>query len=150
MDGFIYRLKNKGVLIHGLRSTKSGFKIAFDPYLLIEEKEASPELIANSIRMLGKKQKKEPDADPRNWKEFNKNMLTRTKLNSLQELNKPTTRLIGLAFENKNIIFTPSFHAKKPDRGYIHKSIKEAVIIPIDVSDLEMIDALELAFSKSD
>lgn len=144
----IYKINKKGYLVHADRKAVSGFRIASEPFIQLSEDDADVNAITDAIQASLNNDDAKRVPDPKNWGEFNKEYLRKTGLKSLKELHKPTTKSISISKEEDKIIFTPTQPAEKPDEGFLHKGKDEAVIVPVTASNQDIIEALELAFSK--
>jgi hypothetical protein len=145
----IYRIGQKGYLLHAERKSISGFRLAWKPFISISEKDFNANVIANAIKeVLIESQNTKRVADPKNWLENDKQFLIESGLKTLKELNSIATKHCGIDKENSNIIFTPTKQAEKPDEGFLHKGKEDAVSISETASNDEIIEALNLAFSK--
>jgi hypothetical protein len=146
----IYKISEKGYLLHADRKAVSGFRLAWKPFIRISENDFTADVMANAIKEVIKESGIEERApDPKNWSENSKQFLKDTGLKSLKELNAFTTKHCGIDKDNGNIVFTPTKHAEPPDQGFVNKSKDEPnIIIPITASNEEITQAFELALSK--
>lgn len=144
----IYKRLESGYIIFGLSKTVSGFRIASEPFISIQEDEAGADTIADAIKasLCNDDNKRLPD--PKNWSEFNKNFLQKIGLKSLKELDNPKTKLVSISQDEGKIIFNPMRPAEKPDNGFINKSESETVAVLITASNQDIVTAYELALSK--
>jgi hypothetical protein len=144
----IFKRPEKGYIIFGSSRTVSGFSIASEPFISIQENEANADIIVNAIKasLCNDDTKRVPD--PKNWSESNKDFLQKIGLKSSKELDNPTTKYVSIRQNEGNIIFTPTRPAQKPDKGFLHKSESEAVAVPITASNQDIARAYELALSK--
>lgn len=142
----IYRIAG-GYLLYAESKTISGFYIASEPFIRIHKNEVKYKIIEGIKNVLNHVQP-ERVPDPNDWKKYNKDFLQRTGLKSLKQLNKSGVKNLSIVREEDQIIFTPTKHLEKPDEGFSHKGKEEAVIVSFSASDQDIVEALELAFSK--
>ncbi|MBO9593711.1 MAG: hypothetical protein J7599_12455 [Niabella sp.] len=143
----IYRIKKKGYLLYSSVKTVSGFWIAAPPYFLMAEDNANSDALSNAIRAIIKNDDPVRVPDPKDWKEFNREFENETGVSS-KDLNRSTTMCCDVSKKDSVMIFTPTKHAEKPDRGFLHKRDEEKVSILFTASDQEIYEAFMLAFSR--
>lgn len=143
----IYKINKKGYLLFASVKTVSGFRVGIEPYIQVPEN-ADAETIAVGIKAVLNYDDNKRVPDPKNWSEFDKLFLQGTGLKSMKELNKPTTKNIGIRKEENSIFFTPSKPAEKPDEGFLYKSSDDVIKVPSIASNDEIEQAFKLALSK--
>ena len=143
-----YRIGNKGYLIHANVKAVSGFHLATDPFIRIANSETEIDLIPNAIKESLNSDDSKRVPDPSNWNENNKRFLAKTGLKSLNELNKPTTLCCLINKEKDKIIFTPTKHAQKPEKGFLHKGKDQEIEIPVTASNEMIIKTYLLTLEK--
>ena len=144
----IYYRTGKDYLIFGSNLSYSGFIIASDPFINIQENDSNIDKIVNGIKLALLVDNKERVPDPKDWSEFNKIILQKIGLKSIKELDNPNTKLVSIS-ENKGVVtFQPTQPAKRPDKGFIYKSENEAVTTLITASNQEIGTAYGLALSR--
>jgi hypothetical protein len=146
----IYMRPEEGYIIFGSSKTVSGFRISSEPFIKIQEDEANTDAVVNAIKASLNTDDTKRVPDPKNWSEHNKNFLKKIGLKSLKELDNPTTKCVSIGEDESKIIFTPTRSAKKPDKGFLHKSPNEAVTVLATASNQDIFASYELALSKCD
>jgi hypothetical protein len=144
----IYKRSGKGYLVYSLTPTFSGGSISSEPFINIPEIEADAEAIAAAIKTALCNDDSLKVPLPKNWSEFNKNFLKKTGLKSFKELENSKTKLISITEDGGKISFLPTRPAQKPDKGFLHMSENEAIVVPANASNQEIVVAYELALSK--
>ena len=146
----IYRIKNKGYLIFGSVKTETGISVGTDPYIRIAETEINANTIASAIKIALDQDEAKRVPHPTDWNKDDKEFLRKSGLKSLKELHKESSMLCNVKKENSSLVFIPLIHAENLNQGYVNvsKDRDVNVIIPHSASDLEIFNALELAFSR--
>ena len=144
----IYKIPKKGYIIHSDRKTISGFRIAFEPFIKVPEDFDNPDDIVNSIIAGLNYDDLIRLPDPQNFNVLQKNYLSSIGLKSLGELHRPLVKNVSIKKENEKIIFTPSKHAKKPEKGFLYKGKDEAVTVLASDRNSKILEALKIAFAK--
>jgi hypothetical protein len=146
----VYKINKKGYLLHADRKTTTGLRLAWQPFIEIQENEFAVGTIANAIKEVIKESEyEERVANPKNWSENSKQFFKKIGVKSSKELYAATTKHCGISKESSNLIFTPTKHAEPPDQGFVNKSKGEPnIIVPYTASDEEIFRAFELALSK--
>ena len=144
----IYKLPNKGYIVYGESKTVSGLRVASEPYFNISETEANADLIGHAIKasLCNDDNKRIPD--PKDWKQSGKDFLKKIGLKTMKELDNHLNKNMSIKEDGVQMTFTPSRPAKKPDKGFLYKNKSESVSINYRATNQEIIEALELAFSK--
>lgn len=143
----IYKFEEKKYLIHALNKAKSGFWVASEPYVHISESNFNMPFLVSVIKASLIKEDTERVPDPKDWNLFNKEMLQKMGLKSNSALENKNVNFCSIRMENNMFTFTPSRHAKKPDKGFLHKN-EEKVTISYDAPDEDVFNSLEIAFSR--
>lgn len=143
----IYKINKKGYLLHSNKKTVSGFSLASEPFIQISEAEANIDTITIAIKKVLTVDSEERVPDPKNWSDFSKEFLKKSRLRSSKELYKKSNFCCLIRRENENIIFTPTQHEKKIEGGFSHKN-KEEITVSYTASDAEIFLMFGLALSK--
>lgn len=146
----IYKIKNKGYLIFGSVQTETGLNIGTDPFIRIAETEINANTIANAIKSALDQDDDKIIPHPKDWNEVSKEFLRKSGLKSSKELHKESSMLCNVEKKDSSLIFIPLIHAENLNEGYVNveKNRDVNVIISDNASDLEIFDALELAFNR--
>lgn len=142
----IYKVGNKNYLIHSDIMTASGFRIAFKPFFNIIQN-STDDIVSTAIKKALKYDENLRLPDPSDWPTFNKEYLQQLGLKTSNDLYRQTTKNIAITLVDNSIVFTPTRHAEKPDKGFLHKN-KEEVTVSYLATDEEIASALQLAFTK--
>lgn len=147
-SAMIYKIDKKGLLIHANAKAVSGFDVASEPFIQLSENSTNETIVTSSIKEALKNDDNIRVPDPKDWNEFHKDFLKKAGLKSLKVLDKSTTLCCVITSGNGQIIFTPTKHSEKPDRGFSHMSIENEIVVSYLSPDSEIHEALELALKK--
>lgn len=145
----IYKVGDKFYLIHSDVKTASGFWIAHKPFFNIPQN-SSENIISASIKDALGHDDNIRTPDPQDWSMFNREFLVQSGIKTSSILYKNTTKNIAVAVQDDLIVFIPTRHAEKPDRGFVHKSQEEAISVSYSASPDDIVAAMRLAFSRCD
>ncbi|KAA2238861.1 DUF1436 family protein [Chitinophaga agrisoli] len=145
----IYKLKKKGYWLHANKLAVSGFALASDPYIQINEADFNENTLGEAIKSVLDVVGDERVPDPVNWSEQSKEFLKKMGLKSQKELDARNTFFCDIELKRGVVIFTPTKHAEPPDKGFVNKSKEEPTInVPFEVSNEELARACILALSR--
>lgn len=144
----IYKFDQKGYVLHASRKAKSGFGLAGDPFIRISENAGAMDIL-NAIESCLIFDDSERVADPgrEEWVEYERVFLQKMGIRSLNELHKRTVKHCSIMMKDDTFSFTPWDHAVKLKEGFI-LSKADPVIVPYNASAEEILNSLEIAFSR--